>query len=958
MKGPKITLLLVLFSSYIAHAQLLSTTPTIPKETSTVNIVVDVSMGNKGLLNYANTNDVYVHIGAITGSDGSDWKGVPFTWGSTTPAAKATYEGNNKYSFTVNNIRDFFNIPAGTPILKIAILFRNGAGTVVQRNADGSDMFVEVFGNELSGKFLKPFFQPKFIPEPEPDFVQVGEQAEFMYVASKLGSLSFILNGVEVENELSSNIITHTATISTPGNNRMIVNASAEGENFSDTLDFYVAPATEIAPVPAGMRQGINYETDTSVVLVLYAPEKSRVMVLGDFNDWKETAGYQMKKDPDGKHFWLTIGALSAGTEYGYQYKIDELTIADPYAELILDPNNDQYISNATYPGLKAYPTGKTNGMVGVFHTAKPAFNWQHSLERPDKRNLIIYELLLRDFLAAADWKTLKDTLSYLNRLGVNAIELLPFNEFEGNISWGYNPSFYFAPDKYYGPAEQLKQFIDECHRLGIAVIMDIALNHQFGQSPMVQMYWDAANNRPSTESPWFNPVPKHGFNVGYDMNHESEATKYFTGRVIEYWLQEFKIDGFRFDLSKGFTQKQTCDANGGNCNIDEWGKLDEGRVAIWKAYYDSVQAKSTGAYVILEHLGHNEEEKILSDYGMLLWGNMNHNFTEAAMGYNANSDLSWGLYTSRSWENPHLITYAESHDEERMVYKNLQFGNASGSYSTKELNTALKRSEQAAAFLFAMPGPKMFWQFAELGYDFSINYCENGSISDNCRTNPKPVRWDYQSHSGRKRLFEVYAGLIKLRKHGSYAQAFMQGNVQAQLTGALKWIKLSTDTSSLVVVGNFDVVEGNINVSFPQAGTWYEYFSGTTFNASGSQQTISLQPGEYKLFLNRNITNVLTPVTEIEYREANTHLKVYPNPVTPSSTIEFEIPESGMVNISLVNIYGQTAGNNITLMKMKGKHNLTLNMLTGNRTLATGTYMLCMEFEGVRKTRQVFINR
>ena len=93
--------------------------------------------------------------------------------------------------------------------------------------------------------------------------------------------------------------------------------------------------------------------------------------------------------------------------------------------------------------------------------------------------------------------------------MGINAIEMMPVNEFEGNLSWGYNPDYYFAPDKYYGPANNMKQFVDNCHKKGIAVIMDIALNHSFGQAPMVQLYWDAVNSRPAANNPWFNPVPK-----------------------------------------------------------------------------------------------------------------------------------------------------------------------------------------------------------------------------------------------------------------------------------------------------------------------------------------------------------------------------------------------------------------------------------------------------------------
>ena len=347
--------------------------------------------------------------------------------------------------------------------------------------------------------------------------------------------------------------------------------------------------------------------------------------------------------------------------------------------------------------------------------------------------------MLVRDFVANHDWNTLRDTLNYFKKLGVNAVEIMPFNEFEGNNSWGYNPDFYFAPDKYYGPKNTLKQFIDSCHKRGIAVVMDIALNHSFGLSPMVQLYWDAANNRPAANNPWFNPVPKHAFNVGYDMNHESLATRYFVSRVVDHWLNDYKVDGFRFDLSKGFTQTQTCDNNGANCNVNAFGAYDATRIAIWKRYYDTLQLKAPGSYAILEHFADNTEEIELSNYGMLLWGNMSYNYQQAAMGYNTDWDFSGGIYTVRNWTQPNLVTYMESHDEERLMYKNVQFGNSSGTYNVKDVNTALKRIEMCGAFLFTIPGPKMFWQFGELGYDYAINTCTNGSINDSCRLTPSP---------------------------------------------------------------------------------------------------------------------------------------------------------------------------------------------------------------------------
>ena len=541
-------------------AQLLTTTPSFPKDSSNISIIVDCSRGNQGLMNYGSSTDVYVHVGVITNlSTGpSDWKYVKFTWATTVAAAQATSLGNNRYQYIINNPRIFFGVPAGETILKITFLLRNGAGTSVQRNSDGSDMYVPIFTNALAGKYLEPFHEPRFIPTVEPINKFVGDRVKVSYLTNSLADLTLYFNGAPINAVTSSNSIIDSPLIAASGNQQIVAKAVAGAVTITDTINFFVAPPTNILPQPAGTVDGINYEPgDTSVTFVLYAPAKARVTAIGDFNNWVETSTYVMNKTPDGLRHWIRITGLTPGTEYGYQYLVEgTLRIPDPYAQKILDQPNDPFITAATYPNLKPYPNGKTTGLVGVIQTAEPAYTWQiNNFSRPDKRGIVIYEMLLRDFVAAHDWKTLKDTLGYLKNLGVNAIELMPLNEFEGNISWGYNTSFYFAPDKYYGPKNRLKELIDECHKQGIAVIMDIALNHSFGQSPMVQLYFDGSTGRPAANNPWFNPTARHAFNVGYDMNHESLATRYFVSRVVEHWLKEYKIDGFRFDLSKGFTQ-------------------------------------------------------------------------------------------------------------------------------------------------------------------------------------------------------------------------------------------------------------------------------------------------------------------------------------------------------------------------------------------------------------------
>jgi 1,4-alpha-glucan branching enzyme len=624
-----------------------------------------------------------------------------------------------------------------------------------------------------------------------------------------------------------------------------------------DTLNFFVNGSVNVAPLPAGAQTGINYGSDNkSVTLVLYAPGKSRVCVIGEFtgSNWQEQSQFEMNKTPDGNSWWITINNLTSGKEYAYQFLVDGiLKIADPYTEKILDPVNDQYISSTTYPGLKAYPTGLTTGIVSLLQTAQTAYNWQvNNFAKPDKKSLVIYELLLRDFIANHDWKTLSDSISYFKKLGINAIEVMPFNEFEGNISWGYNPSFYFAPDKYYGPENTLKAFIDKCHQNGIAVIMDIVLNHSFGSSPMVQLYWNSATNTPARNNPWYDSVTTHPFNVGYQFNHDAPATRYFVSRVVNHWLNDYKIDGFRFDLSKGFTQTVATD-------VTTWGHYDADRVAIWKQYYDTLQLKSPNSYCILEHFADNDEETVLSSYGMMLWGNENYNYNQATMGYSDGWNFNYGLASARGWANPFLVTYAESHDEERLMYKNIQFGNSAGSYKIQDTATALKREELAAAFLLTQPGPKMIWQFEELGYDYSINTCGDLTVNNNCRTDPKPIRWDYLQQTNRKELHDVYSALIKLRFNSSYADEFISNTSQQDFSGSFKWLTLN----KIVVVGNFDVTTQSGTVTFPGTGTWYDYLNGTTRVVSNVSQSFTLNAGEYHVFTR---TAVALPVTIVNF--------------------------------------------------------------------------------------------
>ncbi|MGZ5219142.1 MAG: alpha-amylase family glycosyl hydrolase, partial [Chitinophagaceae bacterium] len=726
-------------------------------------------------------------------------------------------------------------------------------------------------------------------------------------------------------------------------NNTIIVEAVDGDAINKDSIKFFVAGGVTVEPLPLGIKDGINYDpNNTDVTLVLYAPGKSRVSVIGEIagNSWAEQARYQMSKTPDGNYWWLKLTGLAAGTEYAFQYLVDgSLKIADPYSEKILS-GDDQYIDAATYPGLKAYPAGLTTGNVTVIQTNEPDYNWQAtSFSKPDKRNLVIYELLLRDFTDAHNWQTMIDTLSYLQRLGINAIELMPVSEFEGNDSWGYNPSFYFAPDKYYGTKNKLKEFIDSCHKKQIAVIMDMVPNHSYGQNPLVQLYWNNALSRPANNNPWFNEVQPHAFGFGQDFNHEKPVTKYYWYRVFDHWLREYKIDGYRLDFTKGLTQKPST-------NDGQFSAYDQSRIDILKNYADSIHKYFPGTYLILEHLAAKDEEQALQNLGFLLWSGagLNKAYNEATMGYHDNnkSNLSSVVYNSneRGFTNPYLVGYMESHDEERLMYKNITYGNSSGAYNIKDETIALRRMEAASSLFLTIPGPKMIWQFGERGYDKSIFACTDNTIppTDICKLSRKEPRWQYMQAENRKRLFEVNAALIKLRK--TQPALFNSTSFEYNLVNAIKYFKISEPGLSALIVANFDVVSSIASVGFQHAGTWYDYLTGETVTATGSVQSLSLQPGEYHVYLNKNIAGtVITPVPNNDSLRNKLFASVYPNPVSAASKLEIEIPETAKTEAILVNVMGQQTKTIFSGVLSKGKHYLALSDKINN--LPAGIYLM-----------------
>lgn len=918
-----LSLIALTLIAQFSFSQILQVTPTFPTIEDEVTIIYDAQEGNGELVG---VSPVYAHTGLITSSStsGTDWQYVQGDWGTVDNSVLMTDMGDNLHSIVID-IDEYYGIEPGEEVEMLAFVFRNADGTLVGRSTDGSDIFYEVYpvGAALQATILTPA---------ESIIAEMGEMIEISGEASSQASLTLTVDGAIVATEIGTQI-EYTETVDQGGTHEIIFTAINGPLSSSDTVYYTVPGVVETQNPPSGMKDGINYLSSSSMLLQFHAPEKEYVYVIGDFNGWLADEDYFMKRADDNETWWLQIDGLTPGERVAYQYWVEgEIKVADPCSPLILDPNNDNSIPALNYPDPHPYPFQLTTGFCTVAHPGAPEYVWQATeYVRPQKEDLRIYELLVRDFISSHSYVTLIDTLDYLEDLGINAIELMPPGEFENNNSWGYNPSFHMALDKYYGTPEQFKAFVDACHERGMAVIVDMVLNHAFGQSPMVNLYWEAG--APAANSPWFNvECPHEPFCWGYDFDHTKPATQRYVDRVNRHWIEEYNIDGFRFDYTGGFTNSGT----GGAYNAQRIGLIQRMADFVWSIDPDS--------YVMLEHWADNSEETALSNYGCMLWGNVTYNYQEAAMGYLPGSNFEWGLYSQRGWNDPNLITYMESHDEERVTVKTLDFGNSEGDYDTQEMLTAMARNELNAVLFLSQPGPKMIWQFGELGYDVSIDF--------DCRVCPKPIRWYYINQSHRRRLYDVYSAMNGLRR--DYPNTFNSSNFNHSLGGAFKRINLYNDDMDAVVIGNFGVEPVSGVPNFPYTGTWYDYFSGESIVENNLNNPFLLQPGEYRVYTSEPLEQPEVAVNLFDFESEALDVDVYPTIANDRINVSFDLGEDiRTLDIWLFDMNGRIVKRFVDDQDLSGEQYFNFDM----SEYASGQYQLMIGADGSATVRDVVKN-
>jgi len=787
------------------------------------------------------------------------------------------------------------------------------------------------------------------------------------------GTANYDLKGNGITINSGSSISTYTYTHTNITSNQFYSLDVTQGPTtITKNFTALVNPNTVSQAIPSGLVNGINYNlTDnTKATLVLEAPGKDFVYVAGSFNNYNPDSNYAMKKDPSSNKFWLELTGLTPGANNTYQYWVVDQTpianspslvkAADPCSTMVLSPYDDQWIPNTTFPSLPAYPAGQERE-VTWFKTGTTPYNWQvTNFTKPNKDKLVIYELLIRDFDANRNYQDVINRIQYFKDLGINAIQLMPIMEFEGNESWGYNTAFHMALDKFYGTPEKFKELVDLCHQNGIAVILDIAFNHAFGRNPMIRMWMNDPDGDgwggPASDNPYFNTTAKHSYSVGDDFNHSSTLTRNYVKQTVKHWIEEYKIDGLRWDLTKGFTQN--CTSGDDACT----NAYQQDRVDVLKEYADYCWTLDNNHYVIFEHLGTDGEEQQWANYrigegkGIMMWGEMYTQYKELAMGYTT-QNISRMSHTSRGFTGKRLIGYPESHDKDRMMYEAITYGNNTGTFPVNgNLTNALNRMGAIGATSILVPGPKMIWHFGELGNNQSIYTCANGTVNDegtfypgDCKLDTKEqVQWtgNWLADARRTSILSDWSKLIKLKTSelvfmGDHSISPDGNNVKQRIYIYDNTIA-TTQLRNVVVLANFSVANLDINPSFPTdvytyPMTWYDLMDNNTpVVINNPTDVIRVNSGRFRVFGNKPAT-----LSSDDFETIQNYITIYPNPTKNSFALTQDASK-----VEIYNIAGQL---------VKTFNNIISNQQLDSTNLETGLYLIKItDINGISQTKKM----
>ncbi len=597
-----------------------------------------------------------------------------------------------------------------------------------------------------------------------------------------------------------------------------------------------------------------------------------------------------LRKNPTTNDWWLNMKLLP-NTTYEYLYEFEDgKQITDPWG---------RYVGN--------FGTRFSTGADGL---TADNFVWDASnYQRPPLNKAIIYELHVGEFAGGyynkpsgtATFNDLKNLLPYFDSLGVNVLELMPINDYgivgkSGN-SWGYDLNSYFALEPAYGTPADFKSLVNEAHKKGIAIILDVVFNHQTEESPL----WKMQPNE--TTNPYFKSYNDLRYNENAlfffkDIDHWTDETQELITNVLQMWVEEYKIDGFRYDFTTGI---------GWNVNEPTKGILG------WTHKIDSLY--NGEIYQIAEHLPESPALIYHSD----LTGGWHDSFRDeifdearfrnTTLTEFENLVLGLGAYpgnntpsTPSSYaDRTEPVNFSINHDEQSLIYEMTTWQGVS-------VDDAVLRDKLYATFIFTSLGSPMLWQ----GQEFSA---PRGWQNDNQKLSYRPLEWNFLSTERGKTHYHYYRSLIQQRRNNP---ALYNGTLQKlQKLDAQKTLVWGFDdqatSSQVVIIANLSNTQQTVkNVPWLNTGNWYDIFTQNILSVSTTPvDSIILPAYTAKVFSNKSNSELGIP-TSVHHNNNNWFptdfglSQNYPNPFNPTTNIKFQIAKNEFVTLKVYDIIGR----------------------------------------------------
>jgi 1,4-alpha-glucan branching enzyme len=599
---------------------------------------------------------------------------------------------------------------------------------------------------------------------------------------------------------------------------------------------------TQRPPTPLRGGYHIDLLAAGTVTFVIRAPFKPFVSLVGDFNNWNSRANIMTT---EGEGIWWTTIAHPGPTRYGFYVAIDDQAhawVGDPYA---YELEWDECGPWAFLPAADVLAERKN-------------FAWgDQEWQTPELRDMVIYEVGIRDF--GGEWvanrprygtfQDLIDRLDYLADLGINAIELMPIQQFPGESSWGYNPVFYFAPARTYGTPEECMRLVDACHRKGIAVILDVVFNHAWGDHPYYQIYppmYSPKGEWLPDLNPFFHHTPE-AINMwgGVDWDHfVPETTAYFQD-VLRHWLQEYHLDGFRFDWVGGV------DYDSRNPMRPDFDAYHGIGAICWAARQAKPDVILLGEYWPL-YGTHPEKTaaKLIHETEMdAVWNGEFHHTMEDVLVQRWHWEKrdvfrSFGGFREQGFGRAdQVINYTASHDEVRPVHEVLFYArqHIQKPDDLSWTEVALRKALLGLITLFAAPGVPMLWMGQEYGEDLprTIDFL--------------PLKWEKLTKQPFRSHAESVRRLIGARRdhrslRSDHIEFFADDFPRTHLMRFRRWDQ-DPDNGALVAL-NFGDRPHKCSLPFPRDGLWYEVVGGDRHRIKGERRTFTLEPWSGRLYV------------------------------------------------------------------------------------------------------------